>query len=76
MKAFYNTLCLLIVIFVEFVSVDRVVQGQTKAMVILSPSSIKVRPSLTTAIGVHAVGFENLFAASITLKFDSTILRQ
>ena len=75
MKAFHTTGCFLLVFWAVFVSVERFVQGQTKTKVILSPSSIKVRPSLSTAIDVQAVGFEKLFAASVTLKFDSTILR-
>ena len=44
-------------------------------MVVLSPPSFKVRPSLTAAIDVQAIGFKNLFAASVTVQFDSTILR-
>jgi FlgD Ig-like domain/Cohesin domain len=73
--AFHTTVCLLLVLWEVFVPVESFVQGQTKTKVILSPSSKKVRPSLSTAIDVQAVGFENLFAASVTLKFDSTILR-
>jgi len=74
-KAFNNIVCLLIVVFLEFVSIDTTVQGQTKTTVIVSPSAMTVHPLDTTVIVIKVEGFENLFAASVTLSFDSTLLR-
>ncbi len=41
----------------------------------VSPSSMKVQPSHTATIDIKVEGSENLFASSVTLAFDSTILR-
>jgi hypothetical protein len=74
-KALNKKICLLIVVSLELVSIGSFVQGQTNTIVTITPSSMKIQPSLTAAIDVKVDGFENLFAASVTLAFDSTILR-
>jgi len=74
-EALNKKLCLLIVLFLELVSICNYAQGQTKTMVSVSPSSMTIHPSRMTAIDIIVEGFENLFAASVTLAFDSTILR-
>ncbi|MGD0038290.1 MAG: cohesin domain-containing protein, partial [Bacteroidota bacterium] len=74
MKAFKNYLFLYIVILPKWVSIGSYALGQTQTMVSVSPSSMTVQPSFTTAIEVRVNNVENLFAASVTLAFDSTIL--
>jgi len=73
-KAFNNIVCLRIFVFLELISIDSFAQGQTKTMVTVSPSSMTVHPSDTVVIDIKVEGFENLFAASVTLAFDNRIL--
>ena len=75
MKAFYNIVCLLLVVFLEFVINHSFAQAQTTTKVIVSPSSMKIQPLRPVAIDIKGDGFDNLFAASVTVAFDSTVLR-
>jgi len=52
-----------------------IADGQTQAVVSVSPSSIKTPPFVTTFIDIRIDSVISLFAASVTITFDSTILR-
>jgi hypothetical protein len=74
MLAAPKKLCLLFIVLLKIVTIDNSIQSQTKTTVIISPSFIKVQPFHKTTIDVKIDGVENLFAASVTIAFDSTIL--
>jgi hypothetical protein len=74
-KAFKKYFFLFIIIFLKWVSNDSFAQGQTQTTVVVSPSSMTVRPSFTVTLDVRVDDVANIFAASVTLAFDSTILR-
>ena len=66
---------ILIIAFLESMHASIILHGQTQAAVTLSPSSLKIQPMVRTLIDVDVEGAVNLFAASVTIAFDSTILR-
>jgi hypothetical protein len=74
-KAFKKYFILFIVVFLNWISNDSFAQVQTQTTVVVSPSSMTVLPSFTTTLDVRVDNAENLFAASVALAFDSTVLR-
>jgi hypothetical protein len=74
-KAFKKYLFFFIIVFLKWISNDSFAQEQTQTSVVVSPSSMIVMPSFTAAFDVRVDDVANLFAASVTLAFDSTILR-
>jgi hypothetical protein len=73
-KGLNKIFCLLLVVFLTLISISSFAQGQTKTMVKVSPSSMKVKPAQTAAFDIKVDSVENLFAASVVLEFDSSIL--
>ena len=73
MKALSNYFYIAIFVFAEFIMISNFMRGQT--MVIVSPSSTTLQPLFMDTINVKVSDVKNLFAASVTLTFDSTILR-
>jgi hypothetical protein len=74
-KVFKKYFFLFIIIFLKWVSNDSFAQGQIQTTVVVSPSSLTVLPSFTATLDVRVDDVANLFAASVALAFDSTILR-
>jgi hypothetical protein len=65
---------LFIVVFLNCSIIGGYTQGQTQAIVDVVPSAKIIEPSFTDTLFVRVDDVENLFAASVTLAFDSTIL--
>jgi hypothetical protein len=74
-KVFHKKIFLFIIILLDWFSHGIYAWGQTQTMVIVSPSSVTVRPACTDTIELMVQDVANLFAASVTLSFDSTVLR-
>ena len=75
MKVFHRKIILFVIICLKWFSSGNFAQGQPQTVVIVSPSSRTVRPACTDSIEVRVEDVANLFAASVTLSFDSTVLR-
>jgi hypothetical protein len=74
-KAFKKYVFLFITVFIKWIFDSSFAQGQTQTTVAVSPSSITVQPSFTATLDVRIENVVNLFAASVALVFDSSILR-
>jgi hypothetical protein len=61
-------------VFCVWISTDNCAQGQTRITVSLSPSSMSVQPGAIAELDVRVDNAVDLFAASIALTFDTTIL--
>jgi hypothetical protein len=70
-----NLFTLCIVVFLAWVINDSLAQEETQTAVTITPTFVRVQSSSTFILDVRVDDVVKLFAASVTLAFDSTILR-
>jgi hypothetical protein len=75
MKNFRLWFLPIIAILCRWISIDERAIAQSQTSVKLSPSPASVRPGAIAELDVKVDSVENLFAASVSLTFDTTILR-